>query len=297
MSYFKTSKNALAQSCRTAVMTLPILAGCTYASVGEVRELGPHGSSFADALSREYQQVALYEADEMADWVDAEHFASKALDVASGDVRDPEKIESWDIEEDKIPELSAARERLMTFLTAGAGNAAPMLAAKAQASFDCWVEQQEEGHQFDHIALCRNNFYSALEEVEPVIKPQATILFDFDSDVMDEQAQATLNAFAEYVSKFVTGAVVINGYADRAGTHPHNYTLSKERSIAVSRQLINAGVSPDRIAISANGETNLAIDTLDGMREPLNRRAEVELRLPPLYANIVPATYVAAVVK
>ncbi len=34
----------------------------------------------------------------------------------------------------------------------------PAIAARAQARFDCWVEQQEENHQADHIAACRTDF-------------------------------------------------------------------------------------------------------------------------------------------
>ncbi len=111
-------------------------------------------------------------------------------------------------------------------------------------------------------------------------------MFEFGSDVMDEEQRANLELFARYLGKFDTGAVVINGHADKAGTNPYNQSLSRARSIAVWRELIKAGVSPDRIAISAYGETHPVIDTPDGMREPLNRRAEVELRLPPLYATI-----------
>ena len=282
-------------SCRAIALTLPLLAGCTYASVGEVRELTPEGSAFAGALSSEYKKLALYEADQMTDWIDAEHFADKGMDAARGQVRGPDMINQWDIEDDKKPELNAARERLVTFLNAGAGDQSPRQVAKAQASFDCWLEQQEEKWQTDHIALCRDAFYAAIENVEPIIKPQATIHFGLDSGVMDNDAHAALNKFANYVRKFDTGAVVIDGHADRAGTDPYNLDLSQKRALAVRKQLIRAGVPSDRIHISVYGESSPAVTTPDGMIEPLNRRAEVALRLPPLYANIAPPTELATV--
>ncbi len=286
MNWFSQSKSKLIISSRAIFLVLPLLAGCSYQSVGEVRKLETTGDSFADALSREYRQFALYEADDMADWIDAEHFAGKALDASHGYVRDPELLEDWGIEADKVTELNAARERLMMFLNAGGGDVTPIQTAKAQASFDCWLEQQEEKWQFEHIARCRDGFYAAIDAVEPVVKPQVTLMFEFDSDVMDEEQRDNLELFARYLEKFDTGAVVINGHADKVGTNPYNHSLSRARSIAVWRELIKAGVSPDRIAISAYGETHPVIDTPDGMREPLNRRAEVELRLPPLYATI-----------
>ncbi len=286
MNWFLQSKSKVVVFSRAAFLILPLLAGCTYQSVGEVRKLDPSGDSFANALSHEYRQFALYEADDMADWIDAGLFAGKALDASQGHVRDPELIEDWDIEADKVTELNAARERLMMFLNAGGGDVTPIQTAKAQASFDCWLEQQEEKWQFDHIALCRDGFYAAIEEVEPVVKPRVTLMFEFGSDVMDEEQHANLELFARYMEKFDTGVVVVNGHADKAGAKPYNHSLSRARSIAVWRELIKAGVSPERVAISAYGETHPVIDTPDGMREPLNRRAEVELRLPPLYATI-----------
>ena len=41
-------------------------------------------------------------------------------------------------------------------------NMAPHMSARAQAQFDCWVEQAEEGHQTDHIAACRTGFLNAM---------------------------------------------------------------------------------------------------------------------------------------
>jgi len=231
----------------------------------------------------------------MADWPDADHFAAKALDAARGDIRGPEHVGDWNVGDDKITEINQARERLVAFLNAGAGDVLPQQSASAQVSFDCWIEQQEEGWQADHIAQCRDTFYTAIEDIEPTIKPQATIFFQFDSDVMEEEEYEKLSAFAKYVNLFNIGAVVIDGHADRAGTTPYNHTLSRDRSLAVWRDLVRAGVSPDRIAISARGEHAPAVQTVDGIKEPRNRRAEVELRLPPLYATMVPGSNLASI--
>lgn len=282
-------KKIMYPSARTGfalALVLPVLAGCGVASVGNMRELAPTGDSFADALAAEYRQLALYEADEMVDWGDAGHFADKALDAASGYVREPEAVSTWNIPDGDVPELDAARERLMTFLNTGAGDVLPEQAAKAQASYDCWLEQLEENWQTEHIALCRDAFYTALGDVDQASRPQVTVFFEFDSDVMEEEEFAKLQAFARHANLFDVGAVVIDGHADRAGEAPYNQKLSRERSIAVWRKLVEAGMSPDRMAISSRGETDPAIQTPDGTREPLNRRAFVQLRLPPLYATI-----------
>lgn len=276
---------------------LTLLAGCTYGNVADIRALKTEDGSFADALSTEYRRLALYEADDMVDWVDADYFARKGLDSASGVIREPEPIEDWDIDRNKISELQAARKRLITFLKTGAGDVLPQQVAAAQAQFDCWLEQQEEGWQENHIAKCRDGFYAAIADIEPNIKPKTTIFFEFDSEVMEEEERNKLTAFAKYVDMFDTGALVIDGHADRAGTKPHNQSLSWGRAEAVRHELIKAGIAPERIAISAWGENAPVVPTNDGVREQRNRRTEVELRLPPLYATIAPGSEMASVAE
>ena len=46
-------------------------------------------------------------------------------------------------------------------------------AARAQVMFDCWMQEQEENFQTDHIAACRNRFFAALEEVQKAVEPPA----------------------------------------------------------------------------------------------------------------------------
>ena len=43
------------------------------------------------------------------------------------------------------------------------------MSARAQAQFDCWVEQAEEGHQTDHIAVCRTGFLNAMLDVDAAL--------------------------------------------------------------------------------------------------------------------------------
>src|SRR3546814_15797554 len=54
----------------------------------------------------------------------------------------------------------------MTARSAGAADEKPLDAAKAQANFDCWMEQQEENFQPQHIAACRDGYMTAMAELE-----------------------------------------------------------------------------------------------------------------------------------
>ena len=73
--------------------------------------------------------------------------------------------------------------------------------------------------------------------------------------------------------------VSIAGYTDRSGSASYNVGLSERRARAVSAELVRLGVPASLIAMEAFGESNTAVDTPDGVREPLNRRSEVLISL------------------
>jgi Outer membrane protein and related peptidoglycan-associated (lipo)proteins len=70
--------------------------------------------------------------------------------------------------------------------------------------------------------------------------------------------------------------VNVYGYTDTAGSAAYNEGLSKRRADSVAKALRDAGVQV--VAEIPEGETNLAVQTGDGVAEPLNRRAIVKFR-------------------
>lgn len=54
--------------------------------------------------------------------------------------------------------------------------------------------------------------------------------------------------------------------------------LSQRRANVVRDELVSDGVNGTVISTAAFGETDLAVQTPDGTREPMNRRAQVVLR-------------------
>jgi OOP family OmpA-OmpF porin len=267
------------------VAALGLLAGCS-SDIAQVRNVQPAGGTdFTRALAEEYKQFAIYEADEMYDWPDAGYFARKGLAAANGEVVLPEDLANWDIPVGMVDELSSARSRLMTVLGAGAGDSNPVLAARAQSRFDCWVENAEENHQPMHIAACRDEFYQALEQLEapaqPAVAPAPAmpdvyiVLFDFDkANIRPDGQQVISSVLADAAAK---GApqVSVTGHADRAGPADYNLALSLRRADAVRQALIAGGISADQITVSGRGEEEPAVPTPDGVREQANRRVEI----------------------
>ncbi len=166
-----------------AVISLALLlvSGCLRVSLEVLRDVKPKGNKFQTALMKEYLAFSEKEAAQY-DWVDSEHFARKGLMLARGKDVEPEMVESWDIPETLAPTLADARKKLMEIITNEVKRAQPETAAKAIFYFDCWMEEQEENWQTEHIDACRNNFYGTLDvlsvvagSVEPAKKLPASM--------------------------------------------------------------------------------------------------------------------------
>src|SRR5262249_31000200 len=183
-----------------AVAVLGLLAGCV-SNIEEVGKAKGTGSAFTQALTEEYKAFVASEHDEY-DWSAADYFARKGLAAAGGQVVQPEELANYDLG-DAASEISAARTRLVNDLNNGGRDAKPEVAAKAQARFDCWVHEQDEGWQKDEIAACKNDLMAALDELEkkeamapaaaPATPGNYTVYFDFDKANINAAGQQVIN--------------------------------------------------------------------------------------------------------
>ena len=268
-----------------AVAALALLAGCT-SNIDQVSMAKGTGSPFTQALTSEYQAYVAEEKSEY-DWGNADHFAQKGLLAAGGANVEPEDLANWDIPADKQAELAAARTRLMTALNGGARDAKPQDAARAQARFDCWVEEQDENHEDDKIAACKNDFMAAMDALEkkqmaetmaPMSPANYTVYFDFDKSVINPAGQVVINQVLSDASQHAPSSVSVTGHTDRAGPEDYNMALSLRRADSVRSALISGGVAADKITVAGRGESEPAVPTADGVREAKNRRVEIILQ-------------------
>ncbi len=253
------------------------LAGCTGYELDALGETTPEGPAFTKALTKEYLAFATFEGHEMYDWPDAIHFARKGLKTAAGSIEPPEELSRWNLPKDKIEELSRSRARLLAALDGGARERRPEIAARAQAKFDCWVEQQEENWQWDHIRACREGLEAALKRLEAAPGKVYTLYFDFDSARIKPAGARAINTVIGTVDGLAGPALTLGGHADRAGTEAYNLDLSLKRARSVHDALVRRGIPPSRITMSAFGESRPKVATEDGVREPKNRRVEILL--------------------
>ena len=255
------------------VGALGVLAACT-SDLQRIRTTEPSGgTAFTQALTKEYRDLAVFEADEMFDWRDAGYYARRGLAAAGGEVVLPE---------DSLSEINDVRVRLLAALDGGARDNKPEIAARAQSRFDCWLEQQEENFQEDHISACRDELLAALAELEAAPAPAPApapavylVLFDFDKSNINDAAQAVINQVIADFNANKASAISVTGHTDRAGSDAYNEKLSERRADAVREALIAGGIPADAITTAWKGESENAVPTADGVKEQANRRAEI----------------------
>lgn len=105
--------------------------------------------------------------------------------------------------------------------------------------------------------------------------PSYMVFFDWDKSSLSPEAMTTIGqAAAAYKA---TGSARIGnvGNTDTSGSAGYNQALSLRRADAVRNALIQNGVPAASIDSSGRGETNLLVQTGDGVREPQNRRVEL----------------------
>ncbi len=283
----------------SAVALLLVVGSCgplTSERLTDARAMKPTGTAFQNALWKEYLVYANEEIQE-SDLANAEMFIDKAMMAGKGQTpaaTDPSK--STKLAPDKKGELQSAYLRLNAALNGNGTVKAPEKSAEAQAAFDCWVEEQEEGTQPADIARCKQKFVDAIAIVEAAIKAPApapappapapvpaakapgpfTVLFDLNKSNVRADQETVLKQASDAISKAKPNVVNVTGHTDTTGSYSHNLKLSEKRTATVAAALKKMGVTT-LVATYWVGEDDLAVPTGDNAKEEKNRRAVIVL--------------------
>lgn len=257
-----------------------LLAACG-TQLDSAQRVTPAGSAFDNALYSEYVELARFEFAE-ADYRDSDYYALRAIAAAGGERVDPTALDARRLPAGTEGPIADARQRLVAALDGNARQSSPQPAARAQAMFDCWMEQQEEGHQPDHIAHCRDEFEKAMAQLGPAPAPApdpsvSRIYFGHDSSALDARAMATIAAAAQEFRADNFRQATLYGYTDTSGSSDYNQRLAERRANAVRDALVAAGVPANAIRTSARGQYSLPKPTDDNVREPENRLVIIRL--------------------
>jgi len=106
---------------------------------------------------------------------------------------------------------------------------------------------------------------------------QFIIFFGWDKCDITAEADRVLGEAADTAKSSGSAAVRIVGHTDTSGSPAYNQRLSECRSGAAKANMVGKGIPEGAISTSGKGESDLMVQTGDGIKEPQNRRATVDL--------------------
>lgn len=118
--------------------------------------------------------------------------------------------------------------------------------------------------------------------VEPPVTPpkapkQFIVFFGFNKSNLTEEAARVVADAAAAAKEYGSASIAIVGHTDTVGSNQYNQRLSMRRAEAVKSGLQSNGIPANAITTAGRGETELMVQTGDGVKEPQNRRATIDL--------------------
>jgi peptidoglycan-associated lipoprotein len=85
-------------------------------------------------------------------------------------------------------------------------------------------------------------------------KPLGDAYFDLDSQSIRDDAKPVLQKDAEWMKRWTSTKVMVEGHGDERGSAEYNLALGERRATAVRDYLVNLGVGADRIQVVSKGK-------------------------------------------
>jgi len=296
------------------VYTAPLKADIVFDSSTGMG-LTADGTAFHQGLYEGYTGLR-NERVNVLDPVDAEHFNHKARRAARRSSVMPDHASDRVLTDENVPVFEAAWKRIHDAWDRGGRTLAPADAAKAQVSYDCWIEASEganTGFGYAGIASsrqkdadrCKAAFEEAMAAVEaaanlhltmldrkpapkvmaaapapapaPVAPKPFVVFFGFNNADVTAAGNRVIEDAISTAERLGIVDFTITGHADRSGANEYNLQLSLRRADAVRNRLVERGVKSSGISVAGRGEAENAVRTADGVREAANRRVEIIL--------------------
>jgi OOP family OmpA-OmpF porin len=245
----------------------------------------PTDSSFLDSLN------PFSDSDTASDTL-AKAFSAKAELAGNGTEPEPEAANG--------PAQATLRASLVRAVAAGKDQF-PEQAARAQADYDCWVIYGTVPSAAAASQACKTALDSSLLRLEtaanpappppspaPIAPPQPapaeqisnnfTVYFDFDSWTLKAEQLKVLTDVINTARSGGQANITIVGHTDTSGSAAYNQRLSVKRANVVVEALVDMGARRSALHASGVGETDLAVQTGDNVKEAKNRRTVITLQ-------------------
>lgn len=106
---------------------------------------------------------------------------------------------------------------------------------------------------------------------------QFIVFFGFNKYNLTSEALRVISEAVVAARDTGSASVLITGHTDTVGSNQYNERLSMRRSNAVKGEMVRQGIPTAAITSTGKGETELLVQTADGVKEPQNRRATIDL--------------------
>lgn len=93
----------------------------------------------------------------------------------------------------------------------------------------------------------------SLEELNAE-NPLGDVFFAYDSASLDESGRGSLQKNMEWLKRWGSTRVLVEGHCDNRGTPEYNLALGEERAAAVRDYLVSLGLPAERVTIVSKGE-------------------------------------------
>jgi len=103
-------------------------------------------------------------------------------------------------------------------------------------------------------------------------RPLSDVFFELDNWVIGQEGRAILHKNAQWLLRWTSTRVTIEGHCDDRGTSEYNLALGERRANAVREYLGSLGVTPDRVLVISKGEETPVCSETDESCWRQNRR-------------------------
>jgi peptidoglycan-associated lipoprotein len=155
-------------------------------------------------------------------------------------------------------------------------NACGKKAAKVEPVQGPVVEKVEEPvAQVERPVLSEEELFQQ-KSLEALNKDQVLkkINFDFDMYTIREDMKPIMQANADWLLKFASVEVLVEGHCDERGTIEYNIALGEKRAEAARNYLISLGLNAAKVKIISYGKSKPLVQGVDEATYFQNRRAE-----------------------
>jgi peptidoglycan-associated lipoprotein len=80
------------------------------------------------------------------------------------------------------------------------------------------------------------------------------VFFALDSTELTSESRAAVSKNADYMKRWTTTKIMVEGHADSRGTNEYNLALAERRAGAVRDYVVSLGITADRVTIVSKGE-------------------------------------------